>query len=284
MEKLILVYGPSSSGKSSIKKHLETIAPYLVLEDEDDAHKVYAVELMAEYSKSNYLVLSDSMSIHDIFVAVLHGYKHLRTESMISDKQMVACNFFQKNWHKIIRHKDPNVGQFKMFQRIIKQVKHGKKGVIFTSNIQILEKHKHNIDKNIQVLRIFVYCPLQELCRRIIERNNVSDNPADCRIGLFPIIQLSEYLKYRDSNNLVLIDTISLQTLYQCLQDVIKSFKNGDFNNINLEEITKKFGFTKDSKKQKLEYTLATFCDHMINTHIHSPEQSGECIVKLINS
>lgn len=284
MKKLILVYGPSSSGKSSIKQYLESLALNITLEDEDEAHESYAVELMKEYSRFHYTILQDSMSIHDIFVSVLHGLTPPKLNKTSVNKtvnrQIEACNFFRNHWNDIIKFKDPDVAQNNMFQRIITNVNQGEHGVVFTSNKALFDQYKSFVSKKTQILRIFIYCPLQELCRRIIERNSQVSNPSGARIGLFPIIQFSEYIKKRTNDKLVCVDEISYKALIKYIEGVTASFKQKHPNFNDKKRIINNLGLT-DNNVEKIEYTTSFTYDHIINTQLFTPHQSANYISKL---
>lgn len=281
--KLLIIYGTSSAGKSSVGKCIRTLTDSLIIEDEDLAHEAYAVELMKNYDSCYYEILRSTMSVHDIFSFVLHGNTNpIYAQGglhKISKEQRYARNFFKKNWNNIIQAKNPITAQHDMFSRAIKKANEGAKVLLFTSNEILLEQYQIMIDHKVKTIRILLFCPLYELCKRIIDRNSQVCNPINSRMSLSPVMKLSEYMQPIIRNDQVCVDELSYATTIKYINMAIQSIGCSTDYTDDITQIMTNLKLTHD-KTTKIKYTTNITKDVLINTQRITPLLAAKEIIK----
>lgn len=299
--KVILLYGTSTSGKTSLcKEFLNKNLSWDVEGDDISLDQFYVamsqdIPLFKKYFPYKYHLLSRCMSDQEISLFLFHGIMHCKETA---SKQAMQRILDTCNQDSIIEDmiKDIEVllaAQQDMFHRIMRLSASGVSVIVDTMDFEFFYQFKTLQNWECPIQFVLVYCPFEELARRVNARNRgalTKSSLGEYRNPVFPLLQYLTFFRLKLHPKEMLTDKLNVATLLKIVEEQtaeslqVSSIKT-ELSEIthksreNLEMVFQQLGFKyPPSDDTVLGFTPIFYCDYMINTQEVSAKDAAEII------
>lgn len=286
---IILLYGTSSAGKSTICQEISKFCPQWRINSLDQASKLYIAKVIHDLFPYEKDVILKTFTQSDIYSIIFYGESDFRDgASIVDQKKAVKARLkIKQNKQLVFKNCNIDVIEKEMFENAVQDAKAGQSTVIDTVDfLQFFSYLKYH-SFNCPVRYGLVYCPFSKLRERISRRNQ-NLKLVERRYGVHPFFQFSEfYENTRDNNNFV-------ERIYR--KDVIEAYRQTFIEYItNLpqkktfdtyvtslndeKKLLKKLGFDCESTFY-VNIKPRFYHDYFLNTYEKTPQECANLIIQ----
>lgn len=285
---IILLYGTSSSGKSTTCKKIRKLYPEWRIDSLDQGATLFIEKTIKELFPNEKDIILEAFIPGGLCSIVFFEEGTFR-ENVQKDKQvkaLEACARIKQNKHLIFKRWNTKTVEEEIFEGAFQASIVGQSTVIDTVDFLQFVYYKEQNFFNCPVRYVLTYCPLSKLHERISQRNKTS-RLREKRYGTHPFSQFGELFKsvkadenrgieriYRqnllESFHLTFEDYIkhlpeknTHETYKAYLQDKVELLKNLDLESTSSVEIEPRF-----------------YYDYILHTYKHPPKKCAELTIR----
>lgn len=228
---IVLLFGSSSAGKSSLCREFLNISPNWVCDGNDKSSKrllkqvCQDITLFKDTFPSRYQFLSTHFDDHLISQALTQGNDVLFTgedalapntikqiQTMLDDVSLIE--------ELCLSMENILIAQEDMFEQAMRRSKQGINVILDTLDFENFMRFRAKRNFSCPFQAVFVFCPLTILDQRVEDRNQKAfamNNPDDYRLDLFPFLTYSSFVRRAKAGDQI-IDSVPSGQLVHVLE------------------------------------------------------------------
>lgn len=198
--KVILLYGASTTGKTSICRQFMSQAPQWISDGNDLAMErrykniTNNINAFKHYFPEHYWLMASCMNDEAIIDALQHNKYSFNSDSLFGDQILVrkTCNMVKIIEEMCVNYSHLNEAQLDLFDRCFQASSNGISVILDTLDFENFFLYKTGQHFNCPIQFVLVFCDELMLSKRIDARNRSAENIQnydDCRYGPYPFFQ-----------------------------------------------------------------------------------------------
>lgn len=287
---IILLYGTSSSGKSTTCKKIRKLYPEWRIDSLDQAATLFIEKTIRELFPHEKDIIFKVFTPGSLCSIVFFEEGIFRKDIQQADqiKALEACAKIKQSKPLIFKRWNIRIVEDAMFEGAFQASMAGQSTVIDTVDFLQFVYYKEQNFFNCPVRYVLTYCPLSKLHERISQRNKTS-KLREKRYGTHPFSQFGELFKSVNANENGGIERIYRQNLlesfYFTFEDYIKHLPEKDTHETyatylqDKVELLKNLGLESESTSS-VEIKPRFYYDYILHTYKHFPKKCAELTIR----
>lgn len=289
---IILLYGTSSAGKTSICNHLRRDYPTWSFESLDKSIDMHLVMLLQRLFPKEFRRIARTFANDDIISVIFEGKGHFRKSatSTMQKKASDACLYIKDQGELIDGSFCLQKVKDEMYEKAFLRSQLGQPVVIDTTGFQEFITYKEQCLFNCPIRYVLVHCPFSKISERTAKRNTEAElrgDTSNARYGTHPFFQFAKLFKVSTKGTEVVIESVHREIVLKSFnfnfdEDArkfppVSAFENEVKRALDRKNLLERLGFLDD--RVSLVHLTSRFPYNLIlNTHVNSSDACARMI------